>query len=575
MVLQKLMQTKLEEYNLVGMQVFTALGEELYRGRHGSGEDRLTFLLFDDEIIQNVLNSKSSIEHKPEINPQENYMYNVELIYSTGKIKQRVGVAVLYMGLPEGLNKRILETQRQVRSYQAQFLTKHQIQDTFILVFGIVTLVILFSALWLGLNITRTLSAPIEHLANATRAVAAGNMDFRLSEDERRDEIGQLYKSFNQMTEDIWRKEDLIAKTNRELQDSNRQLEEKHLHLETILEEINSGVISLDEQGKIVKINRTASRILQIEPGRVVGEHYGKAFEVTHLSEFRDLIKNLIESNIENISRDIQFATNRQIVHASINMTRLLDTTGYGTGFLIFMEDLTQLTKAQKAAAWQEVARRIAHEIKNPLTPIQLSTQRLIKRYADTSLREDTFFDECTRTILQEVHGLQMLVNEFSRFARLPEANPKPSDLNLLVRDTLARYDGGVDGIQIKTVLDESLPLANIDSDQIKRVIINLVDNAMQAMDSGTIEVSTEYIPVLRMIKIEVSDNGPGIKPEDKERLFMPYFSTKGNGTGLGLAIVNRIISDHYGYIRVKDNEPQGTRFIIEIPLGMRASKGW
>ena len=283
----------------------------------------------------------------------------------------------------------------------------------------------------------------------------------------------------------------------------------------------------------------------------------------------------MIASDIKSISREIQFAPGRQIVHAAINITQLRDSKGNSTGILVFIEDLTQLTKAQKSAAWQEVARRIAHEIKNPLTPIQLSTQRLIKKFSDSAVAEDKIFQECTRTVLQEVQGLQTLVNEFSRFARLPEANPEPNNLNQLVKDTVSRYDGSSEGITITTILDESLPLINIDSEQIKRMVINLIDNSIQAMNKGMIEITTKYIPFMRMVNLEVSDNGPGIKPEDKDKLFMPYFSTRGDGTGLGLAIVNRIVSDHYGYIRVLDNEPTGTRFVIELPLGIKSSKGW
>jgi two-component system nitrogen regulation sensor histidine kinase NtrY len=241
---------------------------------------------------------------------------------------------------------------------------------------------------------------------------------------------------------------------------------------------------------------------------------------------------------------------------------------------VIVLDDLTQLQKAQRAEAWREVARRIAHEIKNPLTPIQLSAQRLRKRYLNQFAEDGAIFDECTRIIVNQVEELKNLVNEFSSFARMPEANPSPNDLNGIIREAMVLYEEGHKQIQFAFNPDPQIPIFNLDREQIKRVMVNLLDNAVAAIGAvgdpgleGQVDVASRLDPAMNLVQIEVADNGCGVSPEIKPLLFEPYFSTKAHGTGLGLAIVNTIVSDHDGYIRVKDNPPQGTRFIIELPI--------
>jgi two-component system nitrogen regulation sensor histidine kinase NtrY len=242
-------------------------------------------------------------------------------------------------------------------------------------------------------------------------------------------------------------------------------------------------------------------------------------------------------------------------------------------GAVMVFEDLTQLEKAQRVAAWREVARRIAHEIKNPLTPIQLSAQRLRRRYLDRFREDDregaAVFDECTRLIVDQVEELKRLVNEFSQFARLPQATPAPCDLKTLVSDTLVLYEQAHKGIRFSLHQEGQFPTLDIDREQMKRVLINLLDNAVDCLEGrGEVRVELSFDPILRMARIEVQDSGPGISPEDKLRLFEPYFSTKKTGTGLGLAIVSAIVADHNGFIRVRDNQPRGSRFVIELPAG-------
>jgi two-component system nitrogen regulation sensor histidine kinase NtrY len=253
-----------------------------------------------------------------------------------------------------------------------------------------------------------------------------------------------------------------------------------------------------------------------------------------------------------------------------VSLTVLKDEEGDHKGIVAVFEDLTHLLKAQRALAWREVARRIAHEIKNPLTPIQLSAQRLRKRFLDHLEGEDVgVFDECTATIVKQVGELKFLVDEFSSFARMPAANPAPNDLNKLVEEGLVLFHEGHKDVHFDFKPCSDLPPCNVDRDQIKRVLLNLLDNAVTAIDDeqGTVTIATDYDEQLQMARLEVADNGPGIRPEDRGKIFEPYFSTKHGGTGLGLAIVSKIVADHNGYIRVRDNDPNGTRFVIELPV--------
>jgi two-component system nitrogen regulation sensor histidine kinase NtrY len=282
------------------------------------------------------------------------------------------------------------------------------------------------------------------------------------------------------------------------------------------------------------------------------------------LHEIEDVSRGEAPSHV----REFEFTVEGRPVHLAVNVSASRDADGLFQGALIVMEDLTPLIRAQRTAAWREVARRIAHEIKNPLTPIQLSAQRILKKFKEGSGEFPRIVEEGVTTIVKEVTTLQTLVDEFSRFARMPAVSPVPTDPNGVVETAVSLYDGIHPGIVFTKDLQASLPLARLDPDQMKRVLINLIDNSIAAMDGrGRITLRTRAIPQEMLLRLEVEDEGPGIAPENKERLFVPYFSTKKRGTGLGLAIVNRIVSDHNGFIRVEDNLPRGTRFVIDIPV--------
>jgi two-component system, NtrC family, nitrogen regulation sensor histidine kinase NtrY len=283
----------------------------------------------------------------------------------------------------------------------------------------------------------------------------------------------------------------------------------------------------------------------------------------------KETLRDLLAARQDTVNRQISVEIHgvRKVLH--LHLTMLRDDAGDFLGTVLVLDDLTQVMKVQRMAAWREVARRIAHEIKNPLTPIQLSEQRLRKRYLSRFSDDEKVFDECTEMIIKSVDELKTLVNEFSNFARMPAINPEPNDLNSIIRETLTLYHEAHRKVEFIFEADSRLPQLVIDRDQIKRVVINILENSLAAMaEQGKIEIKSLFDDELKMASLTIADNGPGIPAEDKPRLFEPYFSTKKTGTGLGLAIVNSIISDHNGFVRVRDNHPQGACFVVELPVG-------
>ncbi len=308
--------------------------------------------------------------------------------------------------------------------------------------------------------------------------------------------------------------------------------------------------------------------MLQFKGNQVLGKDFRNVIPKQYQPKIMELLKELFHSEKGTVRQQLTIPIGSEKYTLMINLATLRDNQNRFLGTVVVFDDLTQLFKAQRMAAWREVARRIAHEIKNPLTPIQLSAQRLRRKYLDRFNSEDKVFDECTQMINQQVDELKNLVNEFSNFARMPAIKPSENNLNDVIKDCLTLYREAHKNITFKKVLDENLPVTKFDREQIKRVLINLLENSVSAIDDeGEILLETDYNQELQIISVSVADSGCGIPPEDKSRLFEPYFSTKKTGTGLGLAIVSTIISDHGGYIRVRDNKPQGTIFTIELPV--------
>ncbi len=485
-------------------------------------------------------------------------------IYATPSGKGKViGAVVTNFYVPKSLSAKMVEISKAFRDYKHLKILRKPIKSSYLVALLMVTLLIIFSATWFGFYLAKGITIPIQQLAEGTEKVASGDLDFHI-DIAAKDEIGKLVNSFNKMTHDLKASKDQLEKT-------NIDLERRKEYMEIILKSIGAGVISIDKEGNISTINKSAERMLGIKGDKVLGKRYREVLDPEYREVAKEWIREINSTRKDTIEKQVTVNSKGQTLTLLVHITVLRSETGSFMGIVAIFDDLTQLVKAQRVAAWREVARRIAHEIKNPLTPIQLSAQRLRKRYADKLSGDGAVFDECTKTIMKQTGELKELVNEFSNFARMPAAKPAPNNLSEIINEVLLLFKQAHKDIRFEHTCEDGIPILNLDRDQIKRVMINLFQNAVSAIESsgngGDVVVRTCYNDELQMVTTEVSDTGCGIPEEDKSRLFEPYFSTKKTGTGLGLAIVNTIISDHNGYIRVKDNLPNGTKFTIELPV--------
>lgn len=454
-----------------------------------------------------------------------------------------------------------IEGYRQLKHFKEPF------KFWLLIILLIVTLLVIFAAIWFGLYISRGITVPLEQLVLATRRVADGDLEFEM-ERESSDEMGLLVDSFNQMTLNLNSSNKKLAEAHTALQVSSQESEQRRRYTEIILQNVSAGVISLDEHGKITTINRFAEKLLNIDKALFLGLSYPNVLPPYQAAIVDGFIEELKVTGKITVEQHIKLNILGKNYSLLINFTRLEDEEGNPVGFVLVFDNLTKLEKMQRMAAWREVARRIAHEIKNPLTPIQLSAQRLRRRYPEILKEKDNVFDQCTSTIITQVDELKRLVSEFSQFARMPKVQKSHDNLNELTQKTLFLYQEGHKHIHFTCRATEPIPIFSFDGEQIKRCLINLLDNAVAVLpDGGTIAIELSLDPEKENVFIKVADNGPGISKDNKLKLFEPYFSTKKTGTGLGLAIVSTIIADHSGYIRVQDNEPTGSVFTIELPL--------
>ena len=469
-------------------------------------------------------------------------------VYGDGK-RIRGAVVVDYY-VPKSIAKRAAQISRSYEQYKHSMFLKTPIKNSYILTLLLITLVIIFAATWFGLYLAKGITVPIQQLAEGTHAVAQGNWDYQI-EASGDDEIGTLVDSFNGMT--------------RDLKQMTFEIERRGRYMETLLANVNAAVIAVDAGGQITAWNKAAERMFGINGAEALGHSQERIFAAEQLKPMREIMENVKDG--ESVEKELSISLPDRVLTVVANAATLRDDDGRSLGVMVFVEDITEIQKAQRMEAWREVARRIAHEIKNPLTPIQLSAERLRKRYAKMLEGDGAILDKCTTTIIRQVEELKRLVNEFAQFARLPAAELAVNDLNEVVREALFLFQEGHRAIRFE-FHPGVIPALELDRNQIKRALINLLDNAVTAMDGrGEVEITTSYERALTKVCLEVADNGRGLPPEVRARIFEPYFSTKRDGTGLGLSIVSAIVEDHHGYIRVRPNEPKGTRFIIELPV--------
>jgi PAS domain S-box-containing protein len=453
---------------------------------------------------------------------------------------------------------------------------------------GLLTLLLLFASTWVAIHLARGIAKPIQALAEASNEVARGNLSHRVTTIAE-DELALLADSFNQMTAQLEENRRHIETGATELREKNLALEERRNYIETVLESLSTGVISLDENGQVTTINAAAASMLRLDAPPPARSTLPNITSPEDSAVIERLIRRARRMNRATEQTELARGNSPdgQALPVALTATTLRAPDGAERGVVIVIEDLSELLTAQRAAAWSEVARRMAHEIKNPLTPIQLSAERIAKNFhrgangdanggangnaaQEERARVSQVVDECTATITREVAGLKAMVDEFSRFARLPHARLEAADLNEVVRQALALYEERLNGVRLDVALAPQLPPAMLDAEQVRRVFVNLIDNALEALeqveDEQRITIATAHDSSRGLLLAEVTDTGHGIPRSDFRRLFQPYFSTRGRGTGLGLAIVQRIIADHGGRIRAESNRPRGAKFTLEIP---------
>ena len=440
--------------------------------------------------------------------------------------------------------------------------------------FLMITLMILISATWMGVYVAKRITRPVQLLADGAREIGAGHLDHRIKS-QSTDEFGSLVDAFNTMAGELSANRHKLERSTRDLERQSQEGERRRQYIETILERIATGVVSTGADGRISTINRAATRLLSIDRS-VVGKPADEVFARPDLTPLAEVLSSAAGDAGERMAQEVALGKDGHEVHLAVAATALPGDAVGVDGTVMVLDDVTPLIRAQRVATWRDVARRLAHEIKNPLTPIQLCAERIRRHFLSAAPDTRALVDECTTTIVGEVESLKSLVDEFSQFARMPSPRTVPAELNVIVTETLSLYDGLFRDISVERSLSDSLPRFRFDPEQIRRVVVNLVDNAVDALEAelrtrtngrrGVISVKTEHDGVGGVVRLTIQDNGPGILEADREKLFMPYFSTKRRGSGLGLAIVRRIVVEHGGAITVVDNTPKGTTFCVELP---------
>lgn len=566
--LEKFIDEKRTEYHLASIKVFSQKMELTAF----SGDDNTDLSSFRD-INKKVL--QESFDKGTDVKDLQSSAHGelasvVVPIFSGTESREIIGLISLGKFIPELYVNRLEGISSGLEEYNELKILKNPMKLSYMIMLSIVTLLIIFTSVWFGFYLSKGITVPIQELAEGTERIASGDYDFFIDL-ESSDEIGVLVNSFNRMTLDLKDSKKQIEETNEELIRSNIEIERRRLYMEIVLANVAAGVISADIEGRILTINKSAQEMLGINAENITGKNYKNVMDQEQVKVIKDLLEDRSLLRKGFVQKQIILSVGKKTLTLLVSINMLRDDQGKYSGLVAVFDDFSEIERAQRMAAWRDVARRIAHEVKNPLTPIQLSAQRLKKRYGHVLSKEDEkVFEECTDMIINQVEGLKRLVNEFSSFARMPALNPRPENINQIIKETVGLYQETQKDIKVIFNEVSGIPIFKMDREQIKRVMINLLDNAIAAIEgNGEVEVNVSYDKENEMVRIEVADNGMGIPPYDKLRIFEPYFSTKKHGTGLGLAIVNTIIHDHNGFIDVQDNQPRGTRFIIDLPINL------
>jgi len=568
--LEKFIHEKRKEYHLASLKVFSG-NLKLRCGSENRSVDLSTFRGAGVDLLRKTVEKGDETPYI-ESSTHGDLVIGIIPIFSRTESKAVVGLVFASKFVPGAFVNRLKAISRGLQEYRQLKMLKRPIKISHMITLSIVTLLIIFSSIWFGFYLSQEITVPIKELAEGTNRIASGDYDFSI-DIVSRDEMGLLVQSFNKMTLDLKTGKERLERAHRELVRSNIELEQRRLYMEIVLANIGAGVVSADPEGRILTINKSAEQMLNIRAQDIIGKHYQEVLSSEYIRITEQFVteKKLFRKGF--LRKEIRLRAGGTSLPLLVSLNVLRDDQRNYLGLVAVFEDLSEIQRAQRMAAWREVARRIAHEVKNPLTPIQLSAQRLNKRYGARLEKEDgKIFRECTEMIINQVEEIKALVNEFSTFARMPTSKLLPGDIREIIREIVRLYSEAHKGIRIQFQDTNGIPMLHLDREQMKRVLINLLDNAIAAVEkAGKIVIMLSYEQELQMVKIVVADNGRGIPAANKLRLFEPYFSTKKQGTGLGLAIVSSIISEHNGFIRVEDNMPKGTKFIIELPVGETA----
>ncbi len=473
------------------------------------------------------------------------------------------GFIVITTLISPDLSENLKAILKGVEEYQQLKLTKKPAQISYYIALSIVALLVVFCAIWFGFQMAKSITIPIMKFAEGTQRIADGDFNYQI-DFQTDDELGTLIKSFNSMTRQLASGQKQIALSGDMLKEQNIELEKSRQYIEIVLKHISAGVISMDNAGNITTINKAAESMLGINSQNILNKNFRQVLRGEYLQTANKIYDQAIQG-MKNMEVPVSASISGVPKHFSLHYSTLKDDTDHNIGAVLVFDDVTELEKAQRMVAWREVARRIAHEVKNPLTPIKLSAQRLKRKYGRQI--NDDIFNGCADTIVEHVDLIRNLVNQFSTFARFPDTNFSKDRIENVILETIVLYREGLERVDIQSNFGEDIPFLKLDHQHMKQAFINLFDNAVYAVNKeGIISIDVSYDQILKIVRIEIADNGKGISDKEKTKLFEPYFSTKKSGMGLGLAIVNSIISDHNGVIRVQDNLPKGAKFIIELP---------
>ncbi len=564
-LLMAAMARKRAEFNVDGVAIFSSKLETLAHMIAPDVPSRALNLPVGPLVLQ-VMDSGAEVT-SAQVAPSGQLVRAAVPIASNVRTGDIAGVVVVDTYIPESILAKIEGIAEQYTDFQHMQAMENPIKTGAYLFVAVITVLLLFSATWFGFYVARGITVPIQKLAEGTESVAKGDLNVRIDV-KATDEIGTLIESFNHMTSDLAHSKAKVGEVNHSLVQSNVESDRRRAYTESVVDTMASGVLSVNTHGTITTFNHSAERILGVDADAVLGKPMTGVFKTHQFTLFEEAYDHILVDGRETVALEGQMERQGVLLTMGLHLSRMRNDTGRDWGFVFVFEDRTELIMAQKAAAWKEVAQRIAHEIKNPLTPIQLAAQRLRKKFSEQSPDFEAIFDQSTNVIVNEVGSLKRMVDEFSKFSRMPAPQMARGSLHTVIEDVSMLYRGAHRDIELVSALDASVPAFNFDREQIRRLFVNLFDNAIQSMEQkGRIRITTEMDWKRTWVRIAVADEGPGIRHDDRENLFVPYFSRRQTGTGLGLAIVHRIVTDHNGTIQVANCHPNGARFTIELPV--------